>query len=104
MFFFKLQDLITMVIFSAVVCSFMGIFSFRKVIKHLLGMLVSLEFLVLIIFFIVIFETYFIRGAVYFSLVYLIFRVCEGALGLTILVSMARRFGGDYMRSFRLSV
>jgi len=93
-----------MIIFSVVVGSFMGIFSFSKVIGHLLGILLSLEFLVLMIFFMIVAETYFTGGVVYFCLVYLIFRVCEGALGLTILVSIARSFGGDYMRSFSLGL
>lgn len=41
-------------------------------------------------------------SAYFFSLIYLTFTACEGALGLTILVSIARTNGGDYFRSFSL--
>lgn len=32
---------------------------------------------------------------------YLVFRVCERVLGLTILVLIIRYFGGDYYKTFR---
>lgn len=35
----------------------------------------------------------------YYSLVYLIVAACEGALGLSILIVMSRRHGGDYLNS-----
>lgn len=69
--------------------------------KHILATLLSLEFIVLGVF-----SCFFIilrSRAYFFSLVYLTFTACEGALGLTILVSMARTHGGDYFRSFSLS-
>jgi NADH-ubiquinone oxidoreductase chain 4L len=37
----------------------------------------------------------------FYSLVYLIFTACEGALGLSILVVMGRTHGRDYFVSFR---
>ena len=33
---------------------------------------------------------------------YLTFSACEGALGLTILVTIRRSHGGDYLKSFHL--
>jgi len=37
----------------------------------------------------------------FYSLVYLIFTACEGALGLSILVIIGRTHGSDYFISFR---
>jgi len=36
----------------------------------------------------------------FYSLVYLIFTACEGALGLSVLVVMGRTHGSDYFISF----
>ena len=38
----------------------------------------------------------------YFRIIFLTFRVCEGALGLSILVSIIRTHGNDYFQSFRI--
>lgn len=47
------------------------------------------------------FFMYSFTGEFYFySLVYLIFTACEGALGLSILVIMSRTHGRDYFISF----
>jgi NADH-ubiquinone oxidoreductase chain 4L len=35
----------------------------------------------------------------YFVMLFLVFSVCEGALGLSILVSIIRGFGNDYFQS-----
>nr|WAX39151.1 NADH dehydrogenase subunit 4L [Anaplecta sp. 3 ZQW-2020] len=70
--------------------------------KHLLVTLLSLEFIVLVVFlsmclFLVNFDYEF-----YFLFVFLTFSVCEGALGLAILVSMARCYGNDYFSSYSI--
>nr|YP_001798463.1 NADH dehydrogenase subunit 4L [Trigoniophthalmus alternatus]ABS57561.1 NADH dehydrogenase subunit 4L [Trigoniophthalmus alternatus] len=79
---------------------FSGIMVFVSVRKHLLAVLFSLEYIVLGIFillgfFLVIFEV-----EVYFMLYFLTLAVCEGALGLSILVSLVRMCGNDYFLSF----
>jgi NADH-ubiquinone oxidoreductase chain 4L len=38
----------------------------------------------------------------YFVILFCFFSVCEGSLGLSILVSMIRGFGNDYFRSYRI--
>jgi len=38
----------------------------------------------------------------FYSLIYLIFRACEGALGLSILVTIRRTHGGDNFNIFNL--
>nr|QGQ56399.1 NADH dehydrogenase subunit 4L [Pseudachorutes palmiensis] len=75
--------------------------SFMKNLKHLLSVLISLEFLVLMVFFMFIARVH--GESLYMPLVFLIFSVCEGALGLTILVAMVRGFGGDYLNMFTLN-
>nr|QJF46882.1 NADH dehydrogenase subunit 4L [Marasmia exigua] len=70
--------------------------------KHLLIILLSLEFIVLSIFFFMIFMFSYIEYDMYMLMVFLVFSVCEGALGLSILVSMIRTHGNDYFQSFNL--
>jgi len=45
---------------------------------------------------------YFSLSSYYYSLVYLIIGACEGALGLSILIIMRRRYGGDFIRELSL--
>nr|YP_002122321.1 NADH dehydrogenase subunit 4L [Ochrogaster lunifer]CAQ19288.1 NADH dehydrogenase subunit 4L [Ochrogaster lunifer] len=70
--------------------------------KHLLIVLLSLEFLVLSIFFFLLIFFSFLEYDMYMLMVFLVFSVCEGALGLSILVSMIRTHGNDYFQSFNL--
>nr|UFZ13368.1 NADH dehydrogenase subunit 4L [Ctenochauliodes griseus] len=79
-----------------------GLWVFVSNRKHLLLMLLSLEFMVISLFmFLIIFLLMFNYEA-YFSMVFLTFSVCEGALGLGILVSMIRTHGNDYFSSFNV--
>nr|AQM57886.1 NADH dehydrogenase subunit 4L [Dendrolimus kikuchii]AQM57899.1 NADH dehydrogenase subunit 4L [Dendrolimus kikuchii] len=70
--------------------------------KHLLIVLLSLEFIVLSIFFFMLIMLNFIENDMYMLMVFLVFSVCEGSLGLSILVSMIRTHGNDYFQSFSL--
>nr|AHL17287.1 NADH dehydrogenase subunit 4L [Dichorragia nesimachus]WHE44862.1 NADH dehydrogenase subunit 4L [Dichorragia nesimachus] len=70
--------------------------------KHLLIILLSLEFIVLSIFFLMMMVLMMINYNMYMLMVFLVFSVCEGALGLSILVSMIRTHGNDYFQSFNL--
>nr|YP_009175637.1 NADH dehydrogenase subunit 4L [Atrijuglans hetaohei]ALH16794.1 NADH dehydrogenase subunit 4L [Atrijuglans hetaohei] len=70
--------------------------------KHLLIMLLSLEFMVLSLFFFLMEMLMFSEFDLYILMVFLVFSVCEGALGLSILVSMIRTHGNDYFQSFNL--
>nr|AID21712.1 NADH dehydrogenase subunit 4L [Hellula undalis] len=76
------------------------IFVFKH--KHLLIVLLSLEFIVLSIFFFLVLMFSNIEYDMYMLMVFLVFSVCEGALGLSILVSMIRTHGNDYFQSFNL--
>lgn len=79
-----------------------GILCFVSNRKHLLSILLSLEFIVLILFFFIFIYLNIINYENYFSIIFLTFRVCEGALGLSILVSIIRTHGNDYFQSFRI--
>nr|YP_009122433.1 NADH dehydrogenase subunit 4L [Pieris canidia]AJH66206.1 NADH dehydrogenase subunit 4L [Pieris canidia]UBD06916.1 NADH dehydrogenase subunit 4L [Pieris canidia] len=70
--------------------------------KHLLIVLLSLEFIVLSIYFLMTYYFLMMNYDMYMLMVFLVFSVCEGALGLSILVSMIRTFGNDYFQSYNL--
>nr|URX52659.1 NADH dehydrogenase subunit 4L [Kalotermes hilli] len=78
---------------------FCGIWVFSSNRKHLLITLLSLEFMVLILFIIIYFYLCMFNYELYFVMLFLVFSVCEGSLGLSILVSMIRGFGNDYFQS-----
>ena len=81
---------------------FIGLFAFVSNRKHLLSILLSLEFIVLSLFLIIFVYLNQINYEIYFRLIFLTFRVCEGALGLSILVSIIRSHGNDYFQSFNI--
>lgn len=68
--------------------------------KHLLITLLSLEFIVLRLFLFIFIYLNTNNIEIYFLIVFLVFRVCEGALGLSILVSIIRTHGNNYFQSF----
>lgn len=70
--------------------------------KHLLIILLRLEYIVLRIYLILILYLSFIEFDIYILIVFLVFSVCEGALGISILVSIIRTHGNDYFQRFRL--
>nr|YP_009740793.1 NADH dehydrogenase subunit 4L [Ruidocollaris convexipennis]QID03781.1 NADH dehydrogenase subunit 4L [Ruidocollaris convexipennis] len=73
-----------------------GIWVFCSKRKHLLVTLLSLEFIVLSLFLMLFIMLNMFEYEMYFSMVFLTFSVCEGALGLAILVSMVRMSGSDF--------
>nr|ALO70612.1 NADH deshydrogenase subunit 4L [Staphylinidae sp. 2 EF-2015] len=81
---------------------FSGLLVFSLNRKHFLLMLLSLEFIVLSLYlnqfiYLVIYESEF-----FFLLIFLSMSVCEGVLGLSILVSLIRTHGNDYMKTFSI--
>nr|YP_010596105.1 NADH dehydrogenase subunit 4L [Ectomocoris horridus]WAJ48437.1 NADH dehydrogenase subunit 4L [Ectomocoris horridus] len=85
--------------FSCVIwCMFIsGLSVFCSMRKHLLLTLLSLEFLSMCLYIVLFSFLFFCSSSYYFLLVYLVFIVCEGALGLGILVSMIRSHGNDHI-------
>nr|AMK38964.1 NADH dehydrogenase subunit 4L [Morellia lopesae] len=80
----------------------MGVFTFVSNRKHLLSMLLSLEYIVLSLFLMLFIYLNLFNYEFFFSMMFLTFSVCEGALGLSILVSMIRTHGNDYFQSFNV--
>nr|AVN67304.1 NADH dehydrogenase subunit 4L [Blaberus sp. B007] len=81
---------------------FCGIWVFSSNRKHLLVTLLSLEFIVLVLYFILYNYLSTFNYEFFFSMVFLTFSVCEGALGLSILVSMIRSYGSDYFSMYSM--
>nr|URX54444.1 NADH dehydrogenase subunit 4L [Cryptotermes penaoru] len=79
---------------------FCGIWAFSSSRKHLLATLLSLEFIVLVLFVVIFYFLCSYSYELYFVMLFLVFSVCEGSLGLSILVSMIRGFGNDYFQSY----
>nr|YP_009526716.1 NADH dehydrogenase subunit 4L [Meloimorpha japonica]AXY63920.1 NADH dehydrogenase subunit 4L [Meloimorpha japonica] len=88
----------TVVFFVIMYMSGLWLFCSKR--KHLLMALLSLEYMVLWIFVMFMMYFMFFDHGLYFLIVYLVFSVCEGALGLGILVKMVRCYGNDYFQSF----
>nr|YP_009500645.1 NADH dehydrogenase subunit 4L [Ernolatia moorei]AWT58420.1 NADH dehydrogenase subunit 4L [Ernolatia moorei] len=81
---------------------FIGNLIFVSKNKHLLIVLLSLEFIVLSIFFLFLVLLMYMDYDMYMLMIFLVFSVCEGSLGLSILVSMIRSHGNDYFQSFSM--
>uniref|UniRef100_A0AAU8BT18 NADH-ubiquinone oxidoreductase chain 4L n=1 Tax=Tenguna medogensis TaxID=3229002 RepID=A0AAU8BT18_9HEMI len=65
--------------------------------SHFLLCLLSLEFMVLILFFFLYSFFYSYLFDFYFLIIFLVFSVCEGVIGLSILVYLIRKVGNDYL-------
>nr|UAJ48149.1 NADH dehydrogenase subunit 4L [Gromphadorhina portentosa] len=81
---------------------FSGIWVFCSNRKHLLATLLSLEFIVLILYTMLYSYLINFNYELYFMMVFLTFSVCEGALGLSILVSMIRGYGNDFFGAYSM--
>jgi NADH-ubiquinone oxidoreductase chain 4L len=92
--------MLTILLFLNIILFFSGLFSFVYSYKHLLNLLLRLEFIVLSLFIFLFIYLNFINFEQYFRVFFLVFSVCEGVLGLSILVSIIRSHGNDYFFSF----
>nr|UOU85119.1 NADH dehydrogenase subunit 4L [Ephemerella notata] len=85
-----------------ILSSLAGLYVFSSRRKHLLVTLLSLEFIALSLYLMLYFFLLTKGSEMYFTMVFLTFIVCEGVLGLSILVSMIRTHGNDYFQSFNV--
>jgi len=81
---------------------FRGVIVFVSNRKHLLSTLLRLEFIVLGLFLFLFIYLNILNYEGFFRIIFLTFRVCEGALGLSILVSIIRTHGNDYFNRFSI--
>nr|YP_007025680.1 NADH dehydrogenase subunit 4L [Neaxius glyptocercus]AEW68319.1 NADH dehydrogenase subunit 4L [Neaxius glyptocercus]AGA56227.1 NADH dehydrogenase subunit 4L [Neaxius acanthus] len=79
---------------------FCGLLAFVSNRKHLLNALLSLEFIMLGIFWLMVISLNGLSQEVYLVLFFLTLVACEGSLGLSILVSIVRTHGNDYFSTF----
>nr|YP_006503970.1 NADH dehydrogenase subunit 4L [Schedorhinotermes breinli]AFM92470.1 NADH dehydrogenase subunit 4L [Schedorhinotermes breinli]QAX91047.1 NADH dehydrogenase subunit 4L [Schedorhinotermes sp. 4 MW-2019]QAX91086.1 NADH dehydrogenase subunit 4L [Schedorhinotermes sp. 8 MW-2019]QAX91099.1 NADH dehydrogenase subunit 4L [Schedorhinotermes breinli] len=77
-----------------------GLWSFTSNRKHLLSTLLSLEFIVLVLYLSLYYYFCMFSYNLFFVVYFLVFSVCESSLGLSILVSMIRSHGNDYFQSY----
>nr|YP_009740897.1 NADH dehydrogenase subunit 4L [Emeiacris maculata]QID03911.1 NADH dehydrogenase subunit 4L [Emeiacris maculata] len=91
-------------VFTSLLIYFSGVYVFSSKRKHLLMVLLSLEYIVLSLFMLIIIFLVEFGYDYFFPVIFLVFSVCEGALGLSILVSMIRSHGNDFFNSFSLSL
>nr|AND96311.1 NADH deshydrogenase subunit 4L [Coprophanaeus sp. BMNH679884] len=89
-------------LFFSVIMYFSGLISFTMKRKHLLLMLLSLEFIILGLYFNMFLYLSYFNFEFFFGMVFLTMSVCEGALGLSILVSLIRTHGNDYFQTFNI--
>nr|QYL70183.1 NADH dehydrogenase subunit 4L [Taxonus zhangi] len=81
---------------------FLGFISFCSNRSHLLMILLSLEFIVLINYLLLINYLSYFEMEFFFSMMFLVFSVCEGVLGLSILIMMVRVFGNDNFKNLSI--
>ena len=67
-----------------------------------MNILIRLEYLVLSIFILLILVTFLIGLETYVSLIVLVASVCEGSLGVGIIVGIVQSHGSDYISSFNV--
>nr|YP_010586312.1 NADH dehydrogenase subunit 4L [Lepidostoma fui]UZZ44087.1 NADH dehydrogenase subunit 4L [Lepidostoma fui] len=67
--------------------------------KHLLIILLSLE-LIMLNMFLLIFNFMMFMGSSYFLMMFMILSVCEGVLGLSVLVYLVRIHGNDLIKIY----
>lgn len=102
-FYIKLLKLMVIFcLFFSVFMYFMGLISFCMKRSHLLLILLSLEFVILSLYINLYLYLVFFHYEFYFRIVFIRIRVCEGALGLAILVSIVRTHRNDYFQSFNV--
>nr|WRY72483.1 NADH dehydrogenase subunit 4L [Aguriahana wutyshana] len=88
--------------FFCVYMFFMGLFCLILIRKHILLCLISLEFVVLSLLLMTLMYCLMLDYTFYLYLIMMTFYVCEGVLGLSILVYMIRCHGNDYLSSMFL--
>nr|YP_009564676.1 NADH dehydrogenase subunit 4L [Chaetocnema pelagica]QAY82063.1 NADH dehydrogenase subunit 4L [Chaetocnema pelagica] len=89
-----------MLMYLLFIIFFWGILSFVLNRKHLLLMLLSLEFIVISLYLNMFIYLSMMSYEFYFLMIFLTMSVCEGALGLSLLIMMVRIHGNDYILTF----
>nr|UBQ33980.1 NADH dehydrogenase subunit 4L [Cysteochila lineata] len=91
-----MKAMLMMIILFSLISGFVVVVSLRN---HLLLTLIGIEFLMIIIFMMMYFNFITFGVELYFLMVFLVMLVCEGSLGLSMLISMIRSHGSDMVNS-----
>lgn len=70
--------------------------------KHLLTILLRIEFVILVLFISIYIYILNFNYEFYFVLIFLTIRVCERAIGLSLIVAIIRSYGNDYFNSLNI--
>nr|YP_011036484.1 NADH dehydrogenase subunit 4l [Jogocerus viraktamathi]WRK19235.1 NADH dehydrogenase subunit 4l [Jogocerus viraktamathi] len=70
--------------------------------KHILLCLINLEFIILSLLYVILIYCVMFNYSLYLYFLFMTFYVCEGVLGLSLLVNMIRSYGNDYLNSMFL--
>lgn len=79
-----------------------GVFIFSSFHKHLLMTLLRLEYIILNIFLLIVMGLKWETVNSFMTLIFLVFTVIEGSVGLSVLISIIRRHGSDMVKTIRL--
>nr|QLY90197.1 NADH dehydrogenase subunit 4L [Halesus radiatus] len=97
----KIFHLSKFIMVSYLISNFM--FSLNR--KHLLIILLSLELIVLnLFFFVYVYLLLNLLNSIYFLVMFMVLTVCEGVLGVSILVYMIRVHGKDYVSVYSIFI
>lgn len=91
-----------MLILISIIIYWIGLLVFSLKHKHLLIILLILEFIILSLYLNIYLYLRDYLNEFYLLIVFLAITVCERVLGLRILVSIIRTHGNDYFQSFRM--
>nr|YP_009713618.1 NADH dehydrogenase subunit 4L [Paramacrosteles nigromaculatus]QGG46176.1 NADH dehydrogenase subunit 4L [Paramacrosteles nigromaculatus] len=80
----------------------MSMFSLLIIRKHIFLCLLSLEFVVISLLMMLMYYIMFFSNGIYMMVIMMVFFVCEGVLGLSVLVSMIRCYGNDFINSMSM--
>nr|ASM41872.1 NADH dehydrogenase subunit 4L [Scaphoideus nigrivalveus] len=80
----------------------LSLFSLLVIRKHIFLCLLSLEFIVVSLLMMYMYYFLFFLMGFYLMVIMMVFFVCEGVLGLSVLVSMIRCYGNDYLNSMSM--
>nr|APD14858.1 NADH dehydrogenase subunit 4L [Anisolabididae sp. NS-2016] len=79
-----------------------GLFSIAAKRNHILAVLLSLEMMILAMFTLLVYLMNYLSMDFMFIMTFLTLAVCEGSLGLSILVSIVRKYGDDNFQNLNL--
>nr|YP_010502910.1 NADH dehydrogenase subunit 4L [Nephotettix nigropictus]UXD78687.1 NADH dehydrogenase subunit 4L [Nephotettix nigropictus] len=79
-----------------------SLISLMMIRKHIFLCLISLEFIIISLLMMTMYYSLMYLSSYYLMVIMMVFFVCEGVLGLSVLVNMIRCYSNDYLNSMIL--